>query len=212
VNHHIHIDPEHFQYLRIQKGNLDKYAHDFADWKRRYEEDLARAYKVIAPHLPAYCGRFLDVGSGLGGMDVLIRRHYQDRGESPTVTLLDGWDDPPKMRLHRETFNDMRQAQNFQVKNGCPPLKFEAYGPDVKSFDRATIDLVVSFGSWCFHYPPSTYLPQLLKTGVHRETVFILEVRRNKAAWMAELERHLECVAVLTNKPKWHRMVYRVRR
>jgi SAM-dependent methyltransferase len=210
MNFDLHIDPEHFAYLRIQKGNLDQYADDFHDWKVRYQADLQRAYESIVPWLPASCSSFLDIGSGLGGMDVLIRRHYEIRLAQPIVALLDGWDDPPKMKLHRRTFNSMRQARNFQVKNGCFPLRFEAYGPDVTKFDRA-FDLVVSFGSWCFHYPPSEYLPQLVKTGMHAGTVFILEVRTNKPDWMAALERHLELVTLVTLKPKWSRAVFRVK-
>lgn len=206
----LHIDPEHFEYLRIQKGNLDKYAHDFADWKRRYQTDLQHAYEAIAPWLPQTCGELLDVGSGLGGMDVLIRRHYEARGQEPLVALLDGWDDPPKMRVHRETFNSMRQARNFQVKNGCFPLRFEAYSPGVAKFPRA-FDLVVSFGSWCFHYPPSEYLPRLLESGVHNGTVLILEVRRDRPAWWDELRRDLVPWELITEKPKWVRWAFRVK-
>lgn len=210
MNFDIHIDPEHFEYLRIQKGNLDQFADDFADWKRRYVTDLRTAYEAIAPWLPATCGEFLDVGSGLGGMDVLIRRHYEERGQAPMVQLLDGWEDPPRMKLHRQTFNSMRQARNFQVKNGCYPLRFGAYVPSVEKFDRA-VDLVVSFGSWCFHYPPSEYLPRLLKSGVHAGTVLILEVRRDRPAWWRELARDLEPWELITEKAKWVRWAFRVR-
>lgn len=203
----LRVDPEHFEYLRIQKGNLDRFAHDRFDWMIRYQADIRATYEEIAPYLPKSCGAFLDVGSGLGGIDVLIRRHYEERGQSPMVALLDGVDDPPVMNLHRETFNNMRMARNFQVKNGCPPPKLEAYGPDVREFDRL-FDLVVSFGSWCFHFPPDLYLPQVARA-LAPGALLMLEVRRDKPAWVAQLAGCLELVRELKLRPKWSRCLFR---
>lgn len=206
----LHIDPEHFEYLRIQKGNLDKYSGDRADWRRRYLENLERTYHEMAPWLPAQCRALLDVGSGLGGMDVLLRRHYEERGEAPVVALLDGAEDPPKMKLHRQTFNSMRMARNFQVKNGLFALRMQEYTPAAARF-RQPFDLVVSFGSWCFHYPPAEYLPRLIESGTHAGTVFILEVRRDKRIWWEQLCAALEPWELISEAPKWVRWAFKVR-
>lgn len=206
------VEDSHFEFLRLQKGNLDELAHDRARWLDAYRADLEAQFDSIAHHLPARCSRFLDIGSGLGGIDILIRRHYERRGMHPTVWLLDGERDPARMFLHRQTFNDMRVARDFHEKNGGDRGRFAYWTPlTFKAGPSTPYDLVVSFGSWCFHYPPSEYLPALLTGGVHADTVLILEVRSTKAAWLRELEEFLEVVDVVKTKPKWSRFVFRVR-
>lgn len=211
MDYAIAVDQAHFDYLRIQKGNLDELAHDAVAWHAAYMADLRRQFESIEPYLPPVCSRLLDVGSGLGGIDILIRRHYEEKGcQQPYVWLLDGEKDPPRMNLHRETFNDMQVAKNFQVVNGLSPARFGFWPP--AAFKPVTpFDLVVSFGSWCFHYPPSTYLAPLVQSGLHAETVVILDVRSTKASFMWELEDVFELVAVAAQKPKWQRCVFRVK-
>jgi SAM-dependent methyltransferase len=207
----LRVDAEHFEYLKIQKGNLDRFAGNFPLWLEHYQADISATYRSILPHLPKTCARFLDVGSGLGGVDVLIRRHYQGRGQDPTVHLLDGEEDPPVMYVHRRTFNHMVIARNFQVKNGLSPLALITHKPTASGFERP-FDLVVSFGSWCFHYPPAEYLELLERSGLHAGSVVILDVRSNKPEYFEELERVLEVVTHVVMKPKWSRVVFRVKK
>lgn len=209
----IELEDRHFEFLKLQKGNLDEFSHDRAAWHGMYEADLQRQYESIAPHLPADCHRLLDVGSGLGGIDILIRRHYEARGQAtPFVWLLDGEADHAQMNLHRETFNDMRVAKDFQIKNGLHPHRFSYWTPTtIRPGPVTPYDLIVSFGSWCFHYPPSTYLGPLLNSGIHAGTVLILDVRSTKASYMWELEEVFELVEVAARKPKWQRCVFRVK-
>lgn len=206
----VRVDPEHFEFLRLQKGSLDNLAGDRVAWHLAYELDLALTFGQISPHLPPRCAELLDVGSGLGGIDVLIRRHYQTSGQAIGVSLLDGMADPPVMNLHRETFNDMRIAKNFQVKNGLSALKFAAYPaqaqPPVKFDDR--FDLVVSFGSWCFHYPPALYLVAVYRALAPGATV-ILDVRAGKPTWLRQLVAALGEGVEIVRRPKWSRWVFR---
>jgi len=226
------VDDEHFEYLRLQKGSLDPYAGDRVDWHRRYEESLRETFDQIAPHLPPTCWGMLDIGSGLGGIDVLIGRHYCEPRLGADVTtvedadpiflrrpaqpwpythLLDGIDDRPVMKLHRETFNDMRVAKDFQVKNGMPAERFGFFGTRDQFYSRP-YDLVVSFGSWCFHYSPDKYLQPLLSGGgLHLESVIIIDVRKGKPDYERTLSRALECVAVIDRQKKYTRAVFRRR-
>lgn len=209
----IAVDPAHFEYLRIQKGNLDELAHNPGAWQAAYIDDLRRQFESFVEYLPAECNRLLDVGSGLGGIDVLIRRHYESKGAGqPYVWLLDGEQDRPVMNLHRETFNDMRVAKDFQVVNGLDPRRFGYWTP--RTFQPGPVtpyDLVVSFGSWCFHYPPDVYLAPLVNSGIHPGTVLVLDVRSTKPSWLWALEEVFELVGVAACKPKWRRCVFKVK-
>lgn len=221
----LRVDPEHFEFLRVQKGNLDQYANNFAGWNERYLIGLREQFESIQPWLPRECAAFLDVGSGLGGIDVLIARHYQavdqaagvHRPAHPFVTLLDGVDDRPEMHLHRETFSNSRVARNFQVKNGVNPLALGFLPPNFTAPIAEPFDLIVSFGAWCFHTPPYLYLSRLAKGGIRRPssdhdgTVLIVEVRQGKLGWAAELSAYFEFVAMLEETPKWRRVVMRAK-
>lgn len=209
MDYRMRVDPEHFEYLRLQKGSLDKYTHDPHQWHRAYEADLRETYGQVAPFLPKVCEAVLDVGSGLGGIDALLFRHYQADGQRPLMSLLDGVDDPPVMRLHRETFNDMRMARNFLCKNGVNPLAIGYYGPGTVEF-ATQFDLVVSFGSWCFHYPPRQYLAAV-RAACKPSTVLVLDVRAEKPDWHDELKAAgLELFTMVAVKPKWSRCVFHV--
>jgi hypothetical protein len=213
VNLHIDVRDEHFEYLRLQKGSLDELSDDRPAWQAAYEADLAQTFDAVRPFLPDTCWGLLDIGSGLGGIDILIGRHYaaKHRGPNsgwPFVHLLDGIEDRAEMIRHRHTFNDMRVAKDFQVRNGLPSERFGYFGTREQLYTRP-YDLVVSFGSWCFHYEPQVYLPRLLAGGgLHDDTVLILDVRATKPEWVAELDRTFKRVAVIATRPKWLRMVY----
>jgi hypothetical protein len=111
------VSDEALPYLVAQKGRLQPLAHDRDAWLMGYRQALDRDFALIRPHLPApmldHAVRVLDVGSGLGGIDVLIERHYRDAGTGAQITLMDGVADPPVMELHRKTFNDMASRRAF---------------------------------------------------------------------------------------------------
>lgn len=211
INTSLSVTDWHFQYLRLQKGKLDPLAHDRGRWHRAYENDLASTYREIRAHLPLVCLRILDVGSGLGGIDVLLYRHYAAaRQLPPLIDLLDGLNDAPLMHKHATTFSNARCASDFLKLNGIPDeqiLFADPAGVDNPVLREPRHDLVVSFGSWCFHYAPSVYLDRVL-AATHRETVFILDVRRDKGEWTSQLLKHLREVASIRVANKYARGVY----
>jgi SAM-dependent methyltransferase len=223
INPPLIIDDSHFAYLRLQKGKLDPIAHDRQQWEARYAADLLATFNEIEPFLPRACWGMLDIGSGLGGIDILIARHYCrsldvttvespnaqvqfDSRDQPFVFLLDGVDDPPEMKLHRETFSNMKVARDFLIRNGIRADRFGYYAPSAKTLAKAP-DLVMSFGSWCFHYEPAVYLP-LLATGLHADSVVIADVRRERAGWEIQLhDAGLDPVAIIRESEKFRRVV-----
>lgn len=206
IDSSIVVEDSHFEYLRLQKGKLHDISDDRARWLAAYQKDLLATYQEIRPFLPPMCWGMLDIGSGLGGIDALVSRHY---GDQPYVNLLDGENDPPEMRLHRQTFNDMKVARDFLVKNGVRADRF-GYLTTRADFVVKPYDLVMSFGSWCFHYEPDVYLPLLLSGGgLHRDSIVIVDVRNDRLEYDQQLGRSLECVAVIRRSAKFTRAVFR---
>lgn len=203
------VNDWHFQYLKLQKGRLEPLANDRERWHEAYERDLWATYQEMRPHLPANCSRILDVGSGLGGIDVLLYRHYEGM---TGITLLDGLRDPPVMRKHAETFSNAEVARDFLRMNDISGHQVWTADPAGDNFlvGGPLYDLVVSFGSWCFHYAPNVYIERVLEAS-HPGTVFILDVRRDKGEWISQLLKRFREVRSLRVSNKFARGVYAIR-
>lgn len=156
------------------------------------------------PALPDKCSSILDVGSGLGGINILLNRHY---GGEREVCLLDGVDDAPEVHLHRQTFNNMAVAQDFLLENDV--TRFSYYDAAELGEPRP-FDLIVSFASWCFHYPPQVYL-DFVRACCHERTVVILDMRSGKPDWHeAMLEHFVHPRSVLHIAEKFKRMTFKI--
>lgn len=206
----ISVSDEQFEYLRLQKGSLFEVSHDRERWQAAYEQELRQTYEGLRPHLPEPCWGVLDIGSGLGGIDVLLTRHYQP--DPPYIHLLDGENDKPRMKLHRETFNSMKVARSFLISNGVRSDRISYFTTATQVLPRP-YDLVLSLGSWCFHYPPETYLALLLSGGgLHMDSVLIMDVRNGKREYTEQIAQALERTAVIKETAKYTRAVYRRKR
>lgn len=199
----------HFEYLRLQKGKLEPLADNRERWHEAYERDLWGTYVEMRPHLPARCNRILDVGSGLGGIDILLFRHYEGM---TGITLLDGLNDPPVMDKHAKTFSNGQAAADFMRRNEVPSAHVWLADPSAADVlvGGPLYDLVVSFGSWCFHYPPAVYLERVIQAS-HPGTVFVLDVRRDKGEWTSQVLERFREIASLRVSAKFARGVYAIR-
>jgi hypothetical protein len=185
-----------FPYLVAQRGALDDMRGDRALWCRRYLEILDSEMRLIEPYLPTTCDSILDVGGGMGGIDILLSRHFG----GCHVTILDGLSDPPMMQKHAETFSNMGAAADFLKVNGVASFDFLDANTPKKSPSRA-YDLVVSFKSWCFHIEPPRYLDFVVGSIIPGQTKLIIDVRRHpqhlEAEYMRALMqefRHIGCI------------------
>lgn len=205
------ISDEAFAYLAVQRGGIDHLKGDRVAWEEAYIASIAADFKSIEPYLPARCDWILDVGSGLGGIDIWLQRHYQ--GDAQLV-LLDGQDDKPEVQRHASTFNHMGAAHRFLTANGASMATFltpEAIARELYLLVDPTFDLVISLQAWCFHIPPAAYLPFVLKRLRRRHGVLILDVRKGKPEWEAQLAEAFEPVAIASEGRKSMRRVYAAR-
>lgn len=185
-----------FPYLVAQRGALDDMRGDRDLWCRRYQEILNSEMRMIEPYLPETCDSILDVGGGMGGIDILLNRHFN----GSHITILDGLSDPPMMQKHAETFSNMGAAADFLKMNGVTGYDFlDANSAGWKP--TRYYDLVVSFKSWCFHIEPRRYLDVVLQSCIPGKTKLIIDVRRLPehigAQYLVELVReftHLGCI------------------
>lgn len=197
------IEPEHFEYLVNQHGRVSDARLDFARWKEAYEISISGIYDNLVPVLPRRAAAVLDIGSGLGGIDVLLSRYY---GPETAICLLDGDETGPEVSWNFKPHNSMSTALDFQHKNGVTNV----YGITPGNLDKSPVkpfDLVVSFSAYCFHIHPGEYLEDL-KSVVHDKTVIILEVRRTKTEWLRMLLESFGEPKVIDKGEKYVRVAF----
>ncbi|NLF32218.1 MAG: hypothetical protein GX591_15185 [Planctomycetes bacterium] len=124
---------------------------------RHVREDLD-GLRPVLPDVPAGRPiRILDIGAGLGGIDVLLDRHYEGRTE---LHLLDkhGLSDIfYGYRKQAAFYNRIDLTRTFMEDNGVPASRVHCHNIDTDGFPTGAFDLVISLLSWCFHYPAATY-------------------------------------------------------
>lgn len=195
------IEPSHWEYLKIQHGSIasEENLADFTKWQAAYEASLQKLFDNIRPHLPEDCGSILDIGSGLGGVDILLARHFG----GATVGLLDGTDCPPHTHAANLPFSNAAVAMDFHAKNDS---KFvSCYWPAPPPAEH--FDLVVSFAAYAFHIAPFEYLGMLLNV-VRPHTVMVFDVRKKKE-FLAPLVTAFGKPQVIFDAAKFVRCVFR---
>lgn len=195
------IEPSHFKYLVIQRGEVSDQRHDFKKWKAAYESSLLDIFSSIHPCLPQRCRSVLDIGGGLGGIDLLLVSHYR---ADLQVCILDGLDCPPEVQWHNKPFNHAGVTEDFHQKNGNEHI--EVVFPRPKPPRK--FDLIVSFAAYCFHIHPNDYL-DVLRESMHEKTVLIFDVRRTKRDWLEVLVREFGKPLVLKQGEKFVRLAFR---
>jgi hypothetical protein len=140
--------------------NLKEQRTEYADLRadaleEAYMRDMALLYDNIAPHLPDEASTVMDVGCGLGGINVLTAARY------PTATFMlldkDG-SKGSKIGWHHSAdvfgcYNHMEDTVAFLRGRGVKNVLHPCDGVS----GSVTVDVVYSFLSWGFHYPLSTY-------------------------------------------------------
>lgn len=166
--------------------------------------DLVAAFESFRPYLPSRDGplRILDIGAGLGGIDVMLRRHYGIRAE---LTLADrnARTAGPQGGFQRKAgefaaYCDFDRTREFLKANDVEE-RIEFVDLEREPLPAERFDLVVSLLSWGFHYPVDTYAPDssLLVLDVRGGTpgILTLNQRGYHAIQCHQAKRHRRIVA-----------------
>jgi SAM-dependent methyltransferase len=179
------ISKDAFEYLAVQVGELDGLKKVRHVWEGAYERNLLARMDNILPFLPGTVRSILDVGSGLGGIDILLYRWFERNAH---VTLLDGNEFDPMVEHHNIPFNSKKVAIDFLLDNGVQQKHTHFMEHD--NLKPQPFDLIVSFKAWCFHIKPSVYL-EFARRCCHARTRLILDIRKTEF-WREEVGEHFE--------------------
>jgi SAM-dependent methyltransferase len=149
--------------------------------KQLFNQTMVDEFKNIESYLPGECSRILDIGCGVGGMSVMLHRHYG--GGNVEFYLLDKTDLPKKVyygfQRKAAFYNSLEMTRKILCDNGIKREKIHLLEvPDDYMINvEASMDFVISLWSWGFHYPVSRYIDQVHNI-LRRGGRLILDIRK----------------------------------
>jgi len=149
------------------------------------QDSYAADYHQLRSFLPERADVILDIGCGMAGFDVLLKRH----SPAAELWLLDGDGADPRdgwERKRPEAFSSRAAADELLAANGIKADRWI----DINTPEHLRADLVISLASWGYHYPISTYnvtgfcIADLRKSEEPARGKVIFEyAKRNRCAW-----------------------------
>lgn len=195
------------RFLLAQRGDLTALASARGGGAEHLKTVWAEeAAKTIVDHVRMKPKHVLDIGAGLGVIDMALNRMF-----GTYCTLVDGEAPPDGMAFkHDVPFCSRCVVDQFWADNGN--TNYQYLSPPqvlVTSEVHAKFDLVLSLRSWCFHYPPSVY-GKFVQEHVEDGAVVLLDVRRNRlnthAEWLETLVKWWPSYDVVETSEKYARI------
>ena len=126
--------------------------------------------------LPRYCKNIMDIGCGLGIINILLNKFYNDK---ISFYLLDKNRIDKKIKYgfssNYESYNDLNETKRILLENNISESNLFLFDVEKDIQINSKIDLVISLKSMGYHYPFETYL-QLLGKCCNENTIFIFDV------------------------------------
>jgi len=171
-----------------------------------FEAKIIRDFNMIEEWLPARIDNILDIGCGMGGIDILIQRSRN----ASKIYLIDGDGTGEKRNgfdAEMKPWNDVREAKQFIAGNVSNCKVYD------KTPTRFFVDLVISLKSWGHHYPIDTYLT-LVERSLRYYGRVILDIRKGhkEVGLRSMLNNGFWLLSCIYETEKSERMVFEKRR
>lgn len=136
------------------------------------EYDLA----TIRPYLPRRVENILDIGAGLGGIDIRLAQLYPQSN----LYLLDGSEVDAKYGTEISCiYNSQAVTRQFLIDNEIEEHRINTIDYAKNYSIEKDFDLILSLFSWGFHYPLSTYFDLVCDVSCVG-TILVVDVRGNE--------------------------------
>ena len=147
----------------------------YKNLKKEFIEDMVKEYQLMNPFLPEKCESILDIGCGIGGIDVLLDKHYNH----PKIYLFDSNFTSDKIVYgfsdKTSFYNDMLATKDMMILNNIKNYFFLNIKYGFEHLEH--IDLIISLLSCGYYYSVEKYLYQIDKSLSYNGTL-IIDIRQ----------------------------------
>lgn len=202
------FNKEYFKYLIPQRTRLTT---EYALTKDSSDEQINDAlttmmikdYDMIKSSLPTQVDNILDIGCGLGLIDLALYNHYNG---NININLLDKTntisEDTSVRGFNKEYifYNSMDATTETLTSNGVAESALHTYevsDESLQAIEGKQYDLIMSFLSCGWHYSIETYV-ELIKKTLKADGVLILDIRHNTGQLEYAME-HFNLVDTIIN-------------
>jgi SAM-dependent methyltransferase len=164
---------------------------------------MLKDYNMIKSYLPETASNILDIGCGLGLIDIALYHHYD---QSVNLCLLDKTnninEDTHIRGFNKEYvfYNSMDSTRDTLQTNGVSDQNIITYEVNDENLDKlkeTKFDVIMSLLSCGWHYSIETYI-DLIKNTLSTDGILILDIRHNTGQ-LEYAKQHFDLIDVVIN-------------
>ena len=146
---------------------------------QEYYKMMQEEFLIIKKFISSNDNFFLGIGSGIGGLELLINQNFKDKNyyfiERNYVSkkVKYGWGG----MINNEAYNDLELQMNFLKINNMNESQINIYDYDKDDLPEIKFDIVISLFSLDYHYDFNIYIDYLKKVS-KPETKLIFDTIR----------------------------------
>lgn len=163
---------------------------------------MIKDYDMIKDYLPSKVNNSLDIGCGLGLIDIALYNHY----DNINLHLLDKTniiDENTSVRGFNKEYifyNSMDSTKDTLISNGVNKdniFTYEVSEDNLKKINQNQYELILSLLSCGWHYSLETYV-DLIKNTLSQDGVLILDIRHDTGQ-LNYAKEHFELLHIVVN-------------
>lgn len=202
------FNKDYFEYLIPQRTRLTT---EYALTKESADDQVNEAltammhkdYNMIKHALPATAGEILDIGCGLGLIDLALYNHYDGLVNLSLLDKTNSISEGTSVRGFNKEYifyNSMDATKDVLTSNGVANDALNLYEvgeESLKEIESKQYDLILSFLSCGWHYSIETYL-ELIKKTLKPDGLLILDIRHDTGQ-LEYAKEHFNLVETVIN-------------
>lgn len=162
--------------------------------ENKVERLFESEFNSINEYLPQNVKNIIDVGCGLGIIDIFLNRFYK---KNLNFYLLDKNKIDKKIKYgfseDYESYNDLEETRNLLLNNDLNESTINIIDVDKKIEIKEKIDLVISLKSMGYHYPFENYI-KLFSNCCTKQTTFIFDTSDNQNHFLADYFEEIQLI------------------
>jgi len=167
-------------------------------------ELFEKEYNIIKNYLPNKAKNIMDVGCGLGIINIFLQQHYKNNLK---YFLIDKNKIDLKIKYgfkdNYESYNDLQETKKLLNSNGIKNENILMIDAEKQIMIDQKIDFVISLKSMGYHYPYEKYL-SLLQKVASDNCIFIFDLASKKYKDLEMIKKHFREYEVIFEEESIH--------